>query len=182
MDNFGRGNRAPLDILKLSTDWAKSEIFSTSFFILFGIVFLLGSIGFWHLGKSDIAKAYVIPLAVAGVLLIIIGIGLNYTNQSRVSQFTIAYNDDSERFLQSEIERAESTLKEYQTIVFTAIPIIIGICALILLFVSIPICRASMITTVAMLSVILLIDGTAHARIDTYYQKLKSAQTELLKE
>ena len=168
-----------MDILKSATDWAKSEIFSTQFFILFGIVFVLASIGFWQLGKSDIAKAYIIPTLVAGVLLMIIGFGLFFTNKSRITQFETAYNSDKVAFVASELERAEATLKEYQNIVFTAIPIIIAICAIVLIFVNAPIWRASMITTIAMLVVILLIDGTAHARIDAYNEQLLLVEKEL---
>ena len=29
-----------MDILKASTDWAKAELFSTPFFILFGVLFM----------------------------------------------------------------------------------------------------------------------------------------------
>ena len=62
---------------------------------------------------------------------------------------------------------------------FTAIPIIIAICAIILIFVNAPIWRASMITTIAMLVVILLIDGTAHGRIDAYNEQLLLVEKEL---
>lgn len=161
-----------MELLKTSTDWAKAEVFSTSFFILFGIVFLLASIGFWQLGKTDIAKAYIIPTAVAGVLLLIIGLGLTYTNKSRITEFETAHNTNAAAFVESEIERAESTLKEYKTVVFTAIPLIIAFCALVIIFVNTPIWRASMITTIAMMAVILLIDGTAHNRIEAYYEQL----------
>jgi len=161
-----------MDILKTATDWTKAELFSTPFFILFGFLFVLASIGFWQLGKTEIARAYIIPTLVAGLLLMIIGLGLFFTNKSRVTQFETAYNSDSTAFVEAEIVRAEATLKEYQTIVFKAIPLIIAVCSLIILFVDKPIWRASMITTIAMLVVILLIDGTAHARIDAYHKEL----------
>ena len=45
-----------MEILKTATDWAKAEVFSTTFFILFGIGFVAASIGFWQLGKTDLAK------------------------------------------------------------------------------------------------------------------------------
>lgn len=168
-----------MNILKTATDWAKAELFSTPFFIFFGIAFILASIGFWQLGKTDLAKVYSIPTLVAGVLLMIIGLGLFFTNKSRIIQFEIAYNSDKLAFVESELERAEATLKEYQTIVFKAIPLIIAICAIMIIFVSTPIWRASMITTIAMLTVILLIDGTAYARIDAYNQELRLAKKEL---
>lgn len=161
-----------MDILKTATDWAKAEIFSSSFFIVFGILFVIASIGFWQLGKSDLAKAYIIPTAVAGVLLLTIGIGLVYANITRISSFEEDYNKDASAFVQSEIERVEGTLKEYKTIVFTAIPLIIIAFALILFFVNTPTWQAISITTIAMLIVILLIDGTAHARIADYKKQL----------
>lgn len=168
-----------MDILKTATDWAKAELFSTPFFILFGIVFVAASVGFWQLGKTDIARAYIIPTLVAGVLLMIIGFGLFFNNKSRITQFERDYNNDKLAFVESELERAEATLKEYQTVVFKAIPIIIAICAIMIIFVNAPIWRASIITTIAMLTVILLIDGTAHDRIEAYNQELILVEKEL---
>jgi len=45
-----------MDLLNLSTEWAKNEVFSTRFFILFAILFFIASMGFWQLGKTDLAK------------------------------------------------------------------------------------------------------------------------------
>ena len=119
------------------------------------------------------AKAYIIPLLIAGALLMTIGFGLFFTNKSRIVAFEKAYNNNASAFVQSEIERTEATLKEYNNIVFTAIPLIIAACALVIFFVNTPIWRASMITTIAMLIVILLIDGTAHSRIEAYNKQLQ---------
>ncbi len=168
-----------MDILKAATDWAKAELVSTPFFILFGVGFILASIGFWQLGKTDMARAYIIPTLVAGALLVTIGLGLFFTNKARVTQFETAYNSDASAFVASELVRAEATLKEYQTIVFKVIPVIIAICSLLIIFIDKPIWRASMITTIAMMVVILLIDGTAHARIDNYNQQLLLVEKEL---
>jgi len=162
-----------MDILKTATEWAKAELFSTPFFILFGVLFIAASFGFWQLGKTDMAKAYIIPLLIAGALLMTIGFGLFFTNKSRIVAFEKAYNNNASAFVQSEIERTEATLKEYNNIVFTAIPLIIAACALVIFFVNTPIWRASMITTIAMLVVILLIDGTAHSRIEAYNRQLQ---------
>jgi hypothetical protein len=126
-----------MDLLKTATDWAKAEVFSSTFFILFGI-----------------------------------GFGLFFTNKARITQFEKAYNSDAPAFVQSEISRAESTLREYKNVVFTAVPLIIAACALVIIFVNTPIWRASMITTIDMLVVILLVDGTAHARIEAYNKQL----------
>ena len=160
-----------MEVLKLATEWARAEVFSTRFFILFSILFFMASIGFWQLGKTELAKAYVIPMLVAGILLMTIGLGLFYTNKSRITQFETAYNSDASAFQESEISRAKSTLNEYK-VVFKVVPIIIIVAALLIVFVNTPLWRAIGITMIAMMVVILLVDGTAHARIDDYYKNL----------
>ena len=50
-----------MDILKLSMEWAKDEILSSKFFILFGLLFLFGALGFWQMGKTELAKAFITP-------------------------------------------------------------------------------------------------------------------------
>ncbi len=167
-----------MDILKTATDWAKAEVFSTTFFIIAGVLFVAAGIGFWQLGKTDLAKAYIIPTMVAGALLLTIGLGLFFTNLSRISSFAADYNQDASAFVQSEIVRADKTLDEYKTVVFKAIPFIIIAAALVIIFISTPTWRAISITTIAMLIVILLIDGTAHARIVAYKEKLVLAENQ----
>ena len=164
-----------MEILKIAQDWARAEVFSTRFFILFAIVFLTASLGFWQLGKTELAKAYVIPTLVAGVLLMTIGLGLFYTNKLRINQFESAYNSDASAFIASEVTRAESTLHEYK-IVFKVIPIIIIVAALLIIFTNTPIWHAISITTIAMMIVILLVDGTAHARMKDYYEQIQIAE------
>ena len=51
-----------MDILKLSMEWAKDEILSSKFFILFGLLFLFGALGFWQMGKTELAKAFITPV------------------------------------------------------------------------------------------------------------------------
>lgn len=164
-----------MDILKTATDWARAEVFGTAFFLGFGLAFLLAAVGFYRLGQTDLARAYVPALAVAGVLLLIIGGGLVYTNVTRVTAFKAAHRDDPAAFVASEVTRADATLREYRNVVFTAIPWIIVACALIIAFVPRPGWRAGAITAIAMLSVILLVDGNAGARMETYRERLGAA-------
>ena len=161
-----------MELLKLATEWVRSEVFSTRYFIFFAIGFLIASIGFWQLGKTELAKAYIIPTFVAGILLLIIGSGLNYTNIQRVKQFEKDFKTDASAFYQTEIVCSEDTLKEY-SIVLKVIPILIIIAALLILFVNTPTWRAISITSIAMLVIILLVDGTAHSRIEKYHKELK---------
>ena len=167
-----------MDILKLAVEWAKDEMFSSRFFILFGILFVLGTIGFWQLGKTDMAKAFIYPTAVAGILLLTIGVGLFFTNKSRAATFPMAYNSDPSAFVRSEIDRAEKAMGEYRTIVFKVIPLIIVAAALLIVFVDKPIWRAISITTIAMMVVILFIDSNANARIEAYKKQLVEVDKE----
>lgn len=161
-----------MELLNLSTEWAESEVFSTRFFILFAILFFITSLGFWQLGKTDLAKAYIIPTFVAALLLLIVGLGLFYTNKSRIKQFNEDFNSNSISFYESEIKRTESTLKEYK-VVFKVIPLLINIATFLILFFNSTTIRAISITTIATLIIVLLIDGTAHSRIESYNKSLK---------
>lgn len=162
-----------MEILKIAIEWAKAEVFSSRFFIFFAILFLIASIGFWQLGKTEMAKAYIYPTLVAGVLLLAVGVGIFFTNKSRVTSFETAYHANPAEFVKSEIVRTEKTLGEFRTIVFKVIPFIIVIAALLIVFVDKPLWRAISITTIAMMVVILLVDSNANARIERYHQELK---------
>lgn len=161
-----------MDILKVATDWAKAETFSSLFFILFGVFFISASIGFWQLGKTEFARAYIFPMLVAGILILIVGFGLFFTNKSRISSFETAYQNNPSTFVESEIVRANKTLNEFKTIVFKVIPIIIVLAALLIIFINTPTWRAISITTIAMMIVIILVDSASNARMETYKQRL----------
>ncbi len=169
-----------MDILKIAIDWAKAEVVSTVFFIAAGIVFALISFGLWQLGKTDLARAYIYPILVAGVFLMTVGVGLFFTNKARITQFEQDYSSNSIEFVTSELDRVDGTLKEYNTIVFTAIPILIILCGVVIYLVDKPIWRASMISVILMLGIILLIDGLAHARINVYKTHLVEAKKEVM--
>ena len=164
-----------MEILKTSLEWAKAEVFSTLFFILFGVLFVIASIAFWQLGKTETARAFIFPILIAGILLLTIGFGLFFTNKSRAANFTGLYQTDATAFVQSEIDRTERTLKEYQTVVFKIIPLLIAGAALLIIFINTPTWRAISITTIAFMAVILLIDTNAHGRIEVYSKQLKVA-------
>ncbi|SNS50559.1 hypothetical protein [Tropicimonas sediminicola] len=165
-----------MDILKTATDWTKAEMVSSAFFVLFGLCFILASLGFWQLGKTDVSKAYVVPTLVAGSLLLIIGLGIFLPGFWRVSSFAEAYNSDAAGFVASEIRRADKVLNDYRIAVFRVIPLIISVCALAILLFEAPIWRASLVTTIAMMAAILMIDTNANARLEAYREHLSAAE------
>ncbi|MEQ9262587.1 MAG: hypothetical protein RLP14_05430 [Owenweeksia sp.] len=164
-----------MEILRLATEWAKAEVFSARFFIFFAILFLSASIGFWQLGKTEMAKAYIMPTFVAGLLILAVGVGIFFANKSRVTSFAEAYHTSPSGFVKSEISRTEKSMGEYNTIVFKIIPFVIIAAALLIVFVDKPLWRAISITTIAMMMVILLVDSNANARIKAYKKQLELA-------
>ena len=162
-----------MEIVTIATEWAKAEVFSSKFFILFGILFLSASIGFWQWGKTDMAKAFIYPTLVCGILLLAVGSGIFIANKARVTSFVTAYQSDPAAFVKSEITRTEKSKGEFRTIVFKIIPLLITAAALLIIFTNAPIWRAISITTIAMLVVILFVDSNANARIETYQNQLK---------
>jgi len=161
-----------MDLLKTALEWAKAEIFSSAFFILFGALFLAASVGFWQLGKTDFAKAFIYPTLVCGTLLLVIGIGLVVSNNMRVANFPAEYESDAAAFVRSEMARADQTIDSYQRIVFKIVPAIIVLAALLLVFVDKHLWRAIGICTIAMMTVILFVDSNAQARMKDYKQAL----------
>jgi len=166
-----------MEIIKIATEWARAEVFSSRFFILAGVLFVLATIGFWQIGKTAMAKAYVWPTLVAGALLLAVGIGIFFANKSRTTSFVTAYENDAQAFVQSEIERTEQSLGEYRTIVFKVIPLIIVAMALLIVFVDKPLWRAIATTTIAMMVVIILVDSNANARLQDYRHALEIEKT-----
>lgn len=161
-----------MDILKLSTEWAKDEILSSKFFILFGLLFLFGALGFWQMGKTELAKAFITPLLVCGTLLFIIGVGLLYSNTTRIHSFEKDHQVSTENFISAEIARADKTVGEFELIVFKVIPLIIVVCCFGIIFLHQPFWRAICIVTIAMMVVILLVDTHSYMRIKEYKGKL----------
>ena len=168
-----------MDILKTATDWTKAEMFSSTFFIGFGLAFLSASFFFWYLGKTDVAKAYVVPTLIAGTLLLILGVGIFYQSYSRVTIFAEAYNADAVGFVASQLENANRVLRDYQMAVYRVMPLAIAVSAVLFLFFSSPIWRASLVTIIAMLVVILLVDTNANARLEEYRARLIETEQQL---
>ena len=175
----GQMTDTQINILKAAMDWTKAEMLSSAFFAVFGLVFLAASYFFWQLGKTDTAKAYVIPFMVVGGLLIIIGVGLMISNQMRLSSFPLAFNADAKAFLASEIARAEKTVNGYNTVIFRVLPLIVITCAVLLMLMKSPVWQASMVAVITMMAVILIVDTNASARIADYKEKLVQAEESL---
>lgn len=161
-----------MDITKAATDWTKAEIFSAQFFIFFGILFLLGSVGFWQWGRTEVAKAYIFPSLIAGALLLAAGCSFYFTNKSKLSTIEADYQDNPAKFVQLELERSQKTIDSYDNVAFKVFPIIVAIAALLIIFFTHPLIRAISITIIAFMVILFLIDSNANARMKIYKEHL----------
>lgn len=136
------------------------------------MLFLLASYGFRQNGLTEMARAYVVPTLVAGLLLLAVGTGILIANRARVTGFAEAYQKDPVEFVQVETSRTAQVLGEYRRIVFVVIPLIVVAAALVIVFIDKAAWRASAITVIALMVVILLVDSNANARIEAYREAL----------
>ncbi len=164
-----------MDILKTATDWAKAEMLSNSVFILSGALFLVVSFAFWQAGRTDMARAYVMPMLIAGLLLLILGGGLLYGTWSNLAGFGPAVSQDAPALVASEIARVDKTIAQYGMAVFKVMPLLIAAAAGLIIVLNGPAWRAGLITAVAFLSLVMLVDSNASGRLETYRQQLIAA-------
>ncbi len=160
-----------MDILKLSTDWAKAELFSAKIVGLFSVVVLLSAAGFALWGKTAMAKAFVIPLVVSGLFLVAVGIGLYAANKPRIEWFVQEYQTDAAGFVSKEIARTTQSQKELK-LVFKILPAIVVAAALLLLFFHSVSWRAITITVIATAAFLMAVDSNTEARNNTYREQL----------
>ncbi len=168
-----------MEILKAASDWAKSEIVSSIFFMLFGIAYLLAAFGFWQWGNSPLTKALVIPILIAGGLLLSAGISFYISNKSRLTSFETSYKTNPSALIESEIERTTQTIRTYENVALKVFPAVIVVAALLSIFISNPIIRAICIAMIAFLSVLVILDSQALKRIKIFNQQLELVEQDL---
>ena len=164
-----------MEIIKLSTDWAKAEVFSAKMVGLLSLLVYFVALGFWQLGKTPMAKSFVWPLFVAGLLLVAVSAGLYFANKPRVVQFEAAYKNDANAFIQNELMRTAKS-KHDLALVFKVLPVIIIAAALLIIFSQTPLWRAIGVTTILLMTLLMLIDSNTDARNTAYHQKILTAK------
>lgn len=168
--------QSDMDILKTSTDWARAELLSNGFFVLFGVMFIVASFGFWQSGETEMARAFVIPTLVAGGLLLILGGGLLYATWTTAAGFEAAFTQDPAGLVAAEIARADRTMAQYGLAVFRVMPLLIAGAAVLIVVMHGPGWRAAMTTAIIFLGLAMAIDSNANARMSSYKAALLAAQ------
>jgi len=162
-----------MDIVKLSTDWARAEVFSAKIVWLFSTITIIAAIGFWYFGKTVMANAFVWPLLLCGIFLASIGAGLYLANSPRITRFEAEYRRSPEAFLQGEIQRTGESKRQLD-LVFKILPAIIIFAAAGILLLSPPLWRAIAITSIITAAFLMIVDSNTEARNNIYNAQLSS--------
>lgn len=160
-----------MDIIKLSTDWAKAEVFSAKMVGLLSLVVIVTAVGFYYWGKTAYAKAFVIPMMVAGLFLVATSAGLYWANQPRIAQFEKEYKENPTEFVQKEIQRTTKSDNDLK-LVFKVLPLIAIVGALLVYFLPMPVWRAIGIVLILLSALLMLIDANTSARNAEYRENL----------
>lgn len=162
-----------MEIIRAATEWAKAEIVSSVFFMLFGLLYIVGSIGLWKFGNTPMTKALFIPLLVAGGLLLGAGVSFYLSSRAILTNLEIEYNANPAEWINSEIQRVESTKKTYENVAMKVFPAIIVVAVFVFFLVSNSTLRSISLAIIAFLVVLVLLDSQALKRIMVYHDKLK---------
>lgn len=164
-----------MEWIDYTNKWLTGEIREDVAIIVAGVVLLILSVLAWRFGTSESARAIVIPLLVAAILLIAMGAGLAYNNHNRREQFAQQYQESQQAFLESEKARVEEFMKIYpQTIIVSAVMMAAGIG--LFAFCSKPTLRASALVLILIALTALTIDFFSKERGIIYQNELSSVQ------
>ena len=164
-----------MELITYTHKWVTGEIHEDIAIVIAGGVLLILSILAWRFGISESARATVIPLLVAAVLLIGLGAGLAFNNINREGQFEQQYKESPQKFLESEKARVDSFMKIYpQTIIVSSVMMVIGI--FVFAFCFKPWLRASALVLILVALTALTIDYFSKERGVIYQNELNSIQ------
>lgn len=162
-----------MDIIKLSTDWAKAEVFSAKIVWLFSAIEILAALGFWYWGRTAMAKAFVWPLLLAGLLLVAVGAGLYFANKPRIERFEKEYHQNPDVFIKAELQRTAESQRQL-ALVFRILPAIIIIAALVIFFLPMFPWRAIAVTMIMIATFLMIVDSNTEARNTAYHDQLST--------
>jgi Flp pilus assembly protein TadB len=154
-----------MDIIKLSTDWARAEVFSSKIVLLFSVVQILTAIGFWYFGRTAMAKAFFWPMLVCGVFLVAVGAGLYLANNPRIKKFETEGRENPSVFMETEFQRTTKSQGEL-SLVFKILPSIIIVAAILVMLLGHPHWRAISVTIIATAAFLMVVDSNTEARND----------------
>ena len=165
-----KGLCAKMDILKIATDWAKIELISNAVFVLASIIFLSVSFALQTYARESHFSTYSLPFLIAAILLLILGAGLFFSTWQH--SINLEFQQDKALFIQAELTRAEKTISQYKLAVYMIFPALGLISFCILLVFQNDQVRASAVTSVIVLLILIIVDTAAKERLVKYTKDL----------
>src|SRR5580692_11780779 len=160
-----------MDIIKISTDWARAEVFSAKIVWMFSVVEVLAAIGFWFWGRTVIARIFPWPLLVMGLFLVAVGAGLYSANKPRIALFESESHRDPKAFLDAEIQRTSKSQRDL-ALVFKILPGIIILAAVVIILAPPTAWRAISVTIILTAAFLMAVDSNTTARNEDYHTQL----------
>ena len=161
-----------MDILKIATDWAKIELISNAVFVLASIIFLSVSFALQTYARESHFSTYALPFLIAAILLLILGAGLLFSTWQHSTNLEFQFQQDKALFIQAELTRAEKTISQYKLAVYMIFPALGLISFCILLVFQNDQVRASAVTSVIVLLILIIVDTAAKERLIKYTKDL----------
>ena len=162
-----------MEIINYSIDWARGEVFSARVIALISVFVLLCAAGFYFLGKTSMARAYWLPLALSGVFLVVVAGGLYYANHPRIASFQEQYRENPEQFVKNELERTSKSDSDLTMIVFRILPVLVIACAVGAMFITKTHWRAWFIVLMMLGAFLMAVDSNTRARNAEYHAMLQ---------
>lgn len=162
-----------MDILKIATDWVKIELVSNSVFILASIIFLFTSFFLKSYARDSGFFVYYLPLVIAAILLLILGAGLFFSTWQLSANLETNFLKDRQLFIDAELMRAEKTISQYNLAIGLIFPALGLVNFCILLIFQNDHVRASSVTFLVVLVILIIIDTAAKERLTNYAKHLE---------
>ena len=163
-----------MEIINYSIEWARGEVFSAKVIALISVFVLLCVAGFYFWGKTSMARAYWLPLALSGVFLIIVAGGLYFANHPRITAFKEQYKENPQLFIKSELERTAKSDSDLNTIVYIVLPTIVVVCGILcIVLMGSPNVRAWLIVLMMLGAFLMAVDSNTKARNTEYHEILQ---------
>lgn len=160
-----------MEFIEHTLNWIRGEIFEAKLILLFGIITLLVAFLFWKTGMTPNAKAMLFPLLIVGIMFIVSGSSMLYSNPKRAVEFSKSFNEDPIELVQAEKKRVENFMTWYPQIRYVAAGLgVLGI--LIFLFWATPIGRAIGVALLVVTISTFVIDHFSEERANIYYKQI----------
>ena len=165
-----------MEFIQYTLNWIKGEIFESAIIAFVGLLIVVSSMLFWILGSTPYARALVIPLLIAGLIPLVMGVTGVITNKNKIKSYQMAWEQDSQKFILTEKERVESFDKIFKyTYPFAIIFVIIG--AILFFLIYSAHWKAISLTMMLIGLMAYFVDHFAAERAEIYLNHIKSALT-----